>query len=73
MREDGENGYACEIANHIAVNHMGTILTDQPVALNEDGFYLLGEYDLNFAPGGQMTLKDYMNRNKEQTKDNFER
>ena len=73
VRDDGENGYACEIANHIEVNHMGTILTDQPAPLNEDGFYLLGEYDLNVAPGGQMTLKDYMNRNKEQTKDNIER
>jgi hypothetical protein len=73
VRDDGENGYACEIAKHIAVNHMGTILTDQPVPLNEDGCYLLGEYDLNFAPGGQMTLKDYMNRSHEQTKDNIER
>ena len=73
VREDGENGYACEIANHIAVNHMGTILTDQPVPLNEDGCCFLAEYDLNFAPGGQMTLKDYMNRGHEQTKDNIER
>ena len=73
VREDGENGYACEIANQIAVNHMGTILTDQPAPLNKDGFYLLDEYDLNFAPGGQMTLKDYMNRSHEQTKDNIER
>ncbi len=73
VRDEGENGYACEIAEHIAVNHMGTILSDQPVTLNENGRYLLGEYDLNFAPGGQMTLKDYLNRSQEQTRDNFER
>lgn len=73
VRDDGENGYACEIAKHITVNHMGTILTDQPAPLNEDGSYMLGENDLNFSPGGQMTLQAYMTRDKEQTKDDFER
>ena len=73
VRDDDENGYACEIAKHITVNHMGTILTDQPAPLNEDGSYMLGENDLNFSPGGQMTLQAYMTRDKEQTKDDFER
>lgn len=73
VRDDGENGYACEIAKHITVNHVGTILTDQPAPLNEDGSYMLGENDLNFSPGGQMTLQAYMTRDKEQTKDDFER
>lgn len=73
VREDGENGYACEIAEHITVNHMGTILMDQPAPLNVKGFFLLGKYDLNFSPGGQMTLKEYVNRDKEQSWDDYER
>ena len=72
IRDDGDNGYACEIAEHITVNFMGTILTDTPIDL-PGGWLPMDDYDLNFADSKPITLQQYMDRSKERTNDDFER
>ena len=65
--DDGQQGIPCEIAEHILVNHWGTLITNRPIRLKSDGagtkpYRLIDEEtDWNYE-GTTTTLKEYMER-----------
>ena len=68
VRHDDEcQGIPCEIAEHVLVNHWGTLITNKPVSLDsgvigERPYRLLNEEtDWNYE-GTETTLKEYMKR-----------
>ncbi len=50
-------GEAAEIKEFVLVNHMGTILSDKPIDLGEDGYSIL-EKDFEYLDE-RMTLSEY--------------
>lgn len=47
---DDDGMEAAEIAKYVMVNHMGTIITKEPLELDEHGSMILEEYDFCYAP-----------------------
>ena len=60
LRHDDEcQGIICEIAPFIMVNHWGTILTSEPIALTDDGRRYVTEEDYSYT-GEELTLDEYL-------------
>ena len=65
--DDDQQGIPCEIAEHILVNHWGTLITNKPIALNsghigDRPYWLIDEEtDWNYE-GTTSTLTEYMQR-----------
>lgn len=59
---DGFSGIPCEIGKRVSVNHMGTILTREPIKGLTNGFRSITEADLNFGTGDCSTIRDYMKK-----------
>lgn len=62
IRHADEDGMeAAEIAKYVLVNHMGTVLTKEPLDLDENGSMILEEYDFCFAAEStSITLKQFL-------------
>ena len=62
---DDDGMEAAEIAKFIMVNHMGTIITKEPLELNEHGSIILEEYDFYFSDGTTpVTLDQFLSNNE---------
>ena len=60
LRPDDEcQGIICEIAPHIGVNHWGTVLCREPIALTDDGRRYVTEDDYNYT-STHLTLDDIL-------------
>ncbi len=63
---DDDGMEAAEIAKHVLVNHMGTVITKEPLELDEHGSMILKEYDFYFvAESTSITLDQFINDEKE--------
>jgi hypothetical protein len=63
---DDDGMEAAEIAEFIMVNHMGTIITKEPLKLDEHGSMILEEYDFYFSDNAtSITLEQFLNDDKE--------
>ena len=70
-------GEPCEIAERILVNHLGTLITNCPIELEQPievwkPFRLMTEDDWNFE-GTESTLKEYMAQNPQKKEKSYER
>lgn len=79
VRHDDEGrGDPCEIAEHILVNHLGTLISDRPVRLERPvsdwkPFRLIDpETDWNYE-GTQTSLKEYMQKHPPLKEKSYER
>ncbi len=63
---DDDGMEAAEIAKFIMVNHMGTIITKEPLELDEHGSMILEGYDFYFADRS-ITLEQFLSDDKELT------
>ncbi len=63
VRHSDYNGFeAAEIKEYILVNHMGTIITKEPLDLGKDGSVIINdEDDFGFTDGYSITLAQFMN------------
>lgn len=58
--DDDCQGIPCEINKYIFVNHLGTLISNRPLPIVENGMPIfLGEDDWNYE-GDNMTLADYV-------------
>ena len=71
VRHDDECfGEMVQLAKGIMVNHWGTIISDKPIKLDEDGYRDIDEErDVKDVNKPAITLKEYMNNVK--SKDNI--
>jgi hypothetical protein len=63
IRHDDDNfGNPAQIARGILVNHMGSIITNEPIKLPPDGYLDIDpEKDWNYL-GGNWTVKEFMEK-----------
>jgi len=62
IRHSDEGYDACEVKDFIMVNHMGTIITKEPIEMDEYGSRELdGEEDFYFTDQSNMTLSQFIN------------
>jgi len=65
--QHSDSGFeACAIRNVIAVNHYGSIITKEPIELDETGWRFLEDGDLDESYYGSMSIEDYMSEQTEE-------
>ena len=65
--QHSDSGFeACAIRNVIAVNHYGSLITKEPIELDETGWRFLEDGDLDESYYGSMTIEDYMSEQIEE-------
>lgn len=64
---DDDWGDPVQLAQGILVNHFGTILSREPIALDKDGYRRIAERDFSYKDSGSLTLADFMAEQPEQT------
>jgi len=57
---------ACAVRNVIAVNHYGSLITKEPIELDETGWRFLEVGDLDESYYGSMSIEDYMSEQSEE-------
>lgn len=58
---EGDSGYAATIEPSVAVNHLGSIITTQPIEFPEQGYIKLNEDNgLNFGDGEEMSIFEFV-------------
>ncbi|MCK5129133.1 MAG: DUF3846 domain-containing protein [Clostridiales bacterium] len=63
---DDDGMEAAEIAKYVMVNHMGTIITKEPLELDEHGSMILDDYDFCYVlDSTSITLDQFMSDEKE--------
>lgn len=71
VRHDDEcQGIMCQLGQGIRINHWGTILSNKPIKLGEDGYRDIDEEkDIIFIDAPDMTIKEYKNEYKPKHKE----
>ena len=59
--DDGDDRFST-IEPHVAVNHGGTVVTDQPIDFGEAGYIQLAEETAPDFTGCELTFDEYMRR-----------
>lgn len=62
IRHDEDTYEPCQLARRIVVNHYGTILTAEPIALPEDGYLGFEPGELTFVCQGCCTVEDFQKK-----------
>ena len=66
--DDDGQGNICEVKPFIAVNHMGTILTDEPIPMSDGGCRFVNTDDYSYI-GEYTTLEEFLNSEQENGED----
>lgn len=66
VRHDDEClGIMCELSKRILVNHWGTILSDKPIQLEQNGYrYIDEDKDVQYLNSRSLTLQKYLNKQR---------
>lgn len=59
---DNDWGKPCQIGYGVLVNHYGTLITNEAVQLDPDGFLSIDEDALNYTGGACATIAEYMEK-----------
>lgn len=60
---DDDGFYAAELRKQVLVNHMGTVLSNRPFDLDQDGSILLNdEEDFYFTAAGNLSVSVYLDK-----------
>lgn len=62
LRESDNGDRFCSIENHVGVNHGGSVLSKEPLALGSSGFILFArDAEPNFIGSGDVSIDGYLN------------
>lgn len=61
---EGFSGIPCSVERFVVVNHMGTVLTRDPIKKMKDGFRSMSDDDIGFGEGECRTLQAFMEKHQ---------
>lgn len=71
LRHDDEcQGIICQISTRILINHWGTILSNKPIKLDQDGYRDIDEdKDIEYLNSPAITISQYQKRFKDKSQE----
>lgn len=59
---EGFSVECCQIGKRIVVNHWGTVIANERIKLDKDGFRDMTDEDINYGVVDRMTLREFMDK-----------